>query len=73
LKVRVSDPIARTQIGLAGKIGQALHHRPDITDADRLFDILALGRIPMTESDLRMAGDFDPDDVAARMVAVRRM
>jgi len=45
LKVRVTDPIARTQIGLAGKIGQVLHHRPDITEADRLFDMLASGRI----------------------------
>jgi len=73
LKVPVIDPVARRLIGLAGKIGQALHHRPDIIDADRLFDMLASGRIPMTESDLRMADDYGPGDVAACMVAVRRL
>jgi hypothetical protein len=72
LGMPITDPIARTQIGLAGKIGQVLHHRPDIIDGDRLFDMLASGRIPMTESDLRMAGDYGPDDVAACMALVRR-
>jgi len=72
LKVRVTDPVSRTQIGLAGKIGQVLHHRPDIIDGDRLFDMLASGQIPMTESDLTMAGDFDVDDVRQTVALVRR-
>jgi hypothetical protein len=73
LKVPVTDPVARTQIGLAGKIAQVLHHRPDIIDGDRLFDMLASGRIPMTESDLRMAGTFGQDDVRQTVALVRRL
>lgn len=71
LKVRVTDPIARTQIGLAGVCAQAVHHFPDM-EPDQVFDRLTSGAWPMTASDAWMASGFDLGDVTACMALVRR-
>src|SRR5467141_3187606 len=71
LKVPVTDPIARTQIGLAGVCAQAAHHFLDM-EPDQIFDRLTSGAWPMTASDAWMASGIDLGDITAFMALVRR-
>lgn len=73
LKAPITDPDARIQVALAGKIAQVRHHQPDIIDdADQIFDRLTSGAWPMTPGDAKMAAGFDQYDVQQTVALVRR-